>query len=72
LPEEKLASKVRQPHNAQQFEGNNGMKKILFLTIAISAVLIGCSKQEDMSSPPANSTTTTTTTTNSTTTNTNK
>jgi nitrous oxide reductase accessory protein NosL len=29
------------------------MKKLLFLIAAVSTMLIGCSQQEDMSSPPA-------------------
>ncbi|HTG45584.1 MAG TPA: hypothetical protein VK633_13755 [Verrucomicrobiae bacterium] len=31
------------------------MKKLLFLIATVSALFIGCSKQDDMSSPPASS-----------------
>ena len=29
------------------------MKKLMFLIAAVSVLLVGCSQQEDMSSPPA-------------------
>lgn len=29
------------------------MKKLLFLIAAVSTMLIGCAKEEDMTSPPA-------------------
>jgi hypothetical protein len=35
------------------------MKKLMFGMLAIAALLTGCSKQEDMSSPPASGTTAT-------------
>jgi hypothetical protein len=40
------------------------MKKLLFLIAAVSGLLVGCSQQEDMSSPPASTDTNTTTSTN--------
>jgi hypothetical protein len=40
------------------------MKKLLFLALAVSALLMACSKNEDMSTPPASGTKTNATSTN--------